>query len=146
MTIHDSGTYVTISTYELYRMGERMIAQRRPRDAARALRVVVDREPGQGSAWELLGQAHFAAAHLERAEDAFRRVIELEPVNGWAHVALARSLERQSRHDEAAGAYRVAASLGQDVPTGSRVGLHDVSADAVDPGPIDVDLSEQLGG
>ena len=69
----------------------RSIDSRFPRDAARVLRKVVEAEPGNSAAWELLGRAHFAAAHLPPAEEAFRRLVELEPTSMWAQTALVRA-------------------------------------------------------
>ena len=136
-------SYDRLDSYEAYRLGELMLGERQPREAARALRVVVERAPDHAAAWELLGRAHFAAAHLERAEEAFRRLVDLEPTSGWAHAALARSLDRQSRSAVAAVLHRLAAALGESVADGSRV-------DLVDPGPddrpLEVDLSDRLGG
>ena len=100
--------------YEAYQLGEELLESRFPRDAARVLRHIVDLMPEQSGAWELLGRAYFAAALLKPAEDAFRRLIELEPTNAWAHTALGLSLDRQSRHDEGAQQHRLADALGGD--------------------------------
>lgn len=97
---------------EAFRLGEELLESRYPRDAVRVLTKVVEAESENAAAWELLGRAHFAAAHLRPAEEAFRRLVELEPTSAWAHTALARSLERQSRHREGAAMHRMAAALG----------------------------------
>jgi Flp pilus assembly protein TadD len=69
--------------------------------AAQILAPVAEREPTNKTVLELLGRAYFHSAQLRRAEATFRRLVELDPVDSWAHVALARSLERQGRDDEA---------------------------------------------
>ncbi|MGH3423855.1 MAG: tetratricopeptide repeat protein [Nocardioidaceae bacterium] len=97
--------------FDLFRTAERLLRAKQPRDAVRALRPVVEAEPDNAAAWELLGRAYFAAALLVPAEDAFRRLVELEPASGWAHVALGRALDRQSRHDEGAVHHKMAAVL-----------------------------------
>ncbi|MBN3585332.1 tetratricopeptide repeat protein, partial [Algoriphagus aestuarii] len=51
---------------------------------------------------ELLGRSYFHSAQLAKAEEVFRKIIELDPCDAWAHIALARTLERQNRADEAA--------------------------------------------
>lgn len=73
-----------------------------PIDAARILEPVAEEYPVNKAVLELLGRAYFHSAQLHRAERTFRTLIELDPCDAWAHIALARSLERQSRHDEAA--------------------------------------------
>ena len=125
-----------LDAYEAFRLGEDLLASRRPRDAVRALRRVLDADPGSASAWELLGRAHFAAAQLRPAEDAFRRLVELEPTSGWAHTALGLSLDRQSRHREGAAMHRLAEALGQSGRDASRVELVDPTTP--DTRPIDV--------
>lgn len=97
--------------YDRFRRGEEMVANRHPRDAIKMLTGVVDEEPNNAAAWELLGRAYFAAALLVPAEKAFRRLVELEPTSGWAHVALGLTLDRQSRHREGAVYHRMAAAL-----------------------------------
>src|SRR5690606_28332200 len=73
--------------------------------AARILAPVAEREPTNRSVLELLGRAYFYSAQLRRAEATFRRLIELDPVDAWAHAALARWLARQGAA-QAAGRHR----------------------------------------
>ena len=83
-----------------------------PTEAARILQAVVDAEPGNQSALEMLARAYFSSAQLSRAEEALSRLVVLAPANGWARRALARTLERLSRPDEAAAHHRMADALG----------------------------------
>lgn len=83
-----------------------------PTQAARILEAVVEVEPLNESALELLARAYFDSAQLGRAEAALGRLVELAPANGWARRALARTLERQSRGAEASPHHRVADALG----------------------------------
>jgi predicted Zn-dependent protease len=85
-----------------------------PVEAARVLEPLVAAEPGNEAALELLARSYFGSAQLQRAEDALRRLVELAPANGWARRALARTLERQSRGDEAAPHHRMADALGAE--------------------------------
>jgi len=115
----------SLSTLEAFRYGEELLDSRFPREAVRVLATVIDVEPGNAAAWELIGRAHFAAAHLEAAENAFRRLVELEPTSAWAHTALGLSLDRQSRHAEGAVFHRLAAAMGSDPRDTMRVQLVD---------------------
>ena len=85
-----------------------------PTEAARILEPVVEAHPDNEAALELLARSYFASAQLRRAEGALRRLVELAPANGWARRALARTLERQSRADEAAPHHRMADALGAE--------------------------------
>lgn len=114
-----------MDVFDAFRTGEDLLESRFPRDAARVLRKVVDAEPGHAAAWELLGRAHFAAAQLSPAEDAFRRLVELEPTSAWAQTALGLSLDRQSRHGEGAVHHRIAAAMGTSSRDATRVDLVD---------------------
>lgn len=115
----------TMDVFDAFRTGEQLLADRYPRDAARVLGKVVEAAPSQAAAWELLGRAHFAAAQLRPAEDAFRRLVELEPTSAWAQTALGLSLDRQSRHREGAIHHRIAAALGASPHDATRVELVD---------------------
>ena len=112
-----------MDSYDAFRKAEELLDSRYPRDAVRVVRRVVEHEPGNAAAWELLGRAHFAAAQLTPAEDAFRRLIELEPTSGWAHTALGLTLDRQSRADEAATMHRLAGAMGESPRDTTRVDL-----------------------
>ena len=88
------------------------LAMGQPTEAARILTRVVDAEPANEAALEMLARAYFGSAQLGRAETALSRLVALAPANGWARRALARTLERQSRADEAAPHHRIADALG----------------------------------
>lgn len=115
----------SMEPYEAFRYAEDLVESRYPREAARVLAPVVEAEPHSAAAWELLGRAHFAAAHLAPAEAAFRRLVELEPTSAWAHTALGLSLDRQSRHREGAVHHRLAAIMGRNDKDATRVELVD---------------------
>ena len=88
------------------------LALGKPAEAARILEPVVAAEPSNQAALELLARAYFGAAQLGRAEEALTRLVDLAPDNAWARRALARTLERQSRPDDAAVHHRIADVLG----------------------------------
>jgi len=102
---------VSESTYEQFQSGRRSFDAGDYLAAARILAPVAEREPTNRSVLELLGRGYFHSAQLRRAEATFRRLIELDPVDAWAHVALARSLERQGREQEAGRHRRLHAAM-----------------------------------
>ncbi|OLT25051.1 hypothetical protein BJF83_05760 [Nocardiopsis sp. CNR-923] len=99
------------STYETFNRARMFMELGDPIYAARTLEPLVEHEPNSRSLLELLGRAYFFSAQLNKAERTFRRIIELDPVDNWAHIALARTLERQSRHEEAATYRRMHAAM-----------------------------------
>jgi predicted Zn-dependent protease len=103
-----------IDLHSEYLRADLMLAVGQPAEAARILLAVVAAEPDNEAAVELLARSYFASAQLARAEEALLRLVELAPANGWARRALARTLERQSRPQEAVPHHRVADALGAD--------------------------------
>jgi Flp pilus assembly protein TadD len=69
------------------------------------------REPDKASIREALGIAYFRIRRWEAAEAEFRKLLELSPVNDYAHYALGRALEKQGRAREANAHYKLASSL-----------------------------------
>ena len=98
--------------YDDFRRAEVFLRGGRPADAAQILEPVVEAAPESTAALELLARALFASAQLHRAEDVFRTLTDRCPDEGYAWAGLARTLERQSRHDEAVVPRRFAAALG----------------------------------
>lgn len=104
-------------SYEEFRRGAMFFEAKDYAGAARILAPVVEHEPTNRSAFELLARAYFHSAQLGRAEAALRRLLDLDPCNGWAYEALARTLERRSRPAEAARYRKIAKALGTE-PSG----------------------------
>jgi len=101
--------------YDEFRRAEVFLEAGRPTEAARILDPVVEAAPDSTAALELQARALFASAQLTRAEAALRALTDRCPDDAWAQAALARTLERQSRPDEAAPHRRLAEALGQAV-------------------------------
>ncbi len=107
MTLHDR-----IDLHSEFLRADLFLAMGQPTEAARILEPIVAAEPANEAALELLARSYFGSAQLGRAEEALNRLVDLAPANGWARRALARTLERQSRHDEARSHHRLADALG----------------------------------
>jgi Flp pilus assembly protein TadD len=82
-----------------------------PAQATVALEKAKRREPEKASIREALGIAYFRIRRWAEAEAEFRAVLELSPVNDYAHYALGRALEKQGKVQEANGHYKLARSL-----------------------------------
>ena len=110
------------STYSLFQQGRRHLKQGMPAQATVALEKAKRRDPGKASIREALGIAYFRIRRWAEAESEFRAVLEISPVNDYAHYALGRALEKQGRVQEANGHYKLARSLRpQDEHYASRV-------------------------
>lgn len=68
-------------------------------------------EEDKGSILEPLGFALFRLHRFQEAGERFRRAIEVEPDNDYAHYCLGLSLIKQGKHKEAAKHFRIAWSL-----------------------------------
>jgi Flp pilus assembly protein TadD len=108
---------MTLTPDELYaefRRAELFMRADQPIEAVRLLEPVVASAPEHTAALELLARALFASAQLVRAEQVLRLLVERRPDDGWARMALARSLERQGKGPEAEVHRKMAEVLGQE--------------------------------
>ena len=99
------------STYSLFQQGRDHLKRGMPAQATVALEKAKRREPEKASIREALGIAYFRIRRWEAAEVEFRKLLELSPVNDYAHYALGRCLEKQGRDREANAHYKLASSL-----------------------------------
>jgi Flp pilus assembly protein TadD len=104
-------------TFELFQQGREHLSKGRAAQATVALEKAKAREPEKASIREALGIAYFRIKRYAEAEAEFRKMLELAPVDDYAHYALGRCLEKLGRQAEANGHYKLASSL--------RPGSHD---------------------
>ena len=97
--------------YDLFQQGKSHLKKGRPAQATVALEKAKRRAPDKASIREALGIAYFRIHRWEEAESEFRAMLELAPVDDYAHYALGRCLEKQGRATEANGHYKLASSL-----------------------------------
>ena len=99
------------TTYSLFQQGRRHLTRGMPAQATVSLEKAKRREPEKASIREALGIAYFRIRRWDEAEAEFRKLLELSPVNDYAHYALGRCLEKQGREREANAHYKLAGSL-----------------------------------
>ena len=99
------------STYSLFRKGKRHLEQGMAAQATVALEKAKAREPEKASIREALGIAYFRIHRYAEAESEFRKMLELAPVDDYAHYALGRCLDKLGKPAEANGHYKLASSL-----------------------------------
>jgi len=98
-------------TFDLFQQGRTHLKRGMAAQATVALEKAKAREPNKASIREALGIAYFRIHRYAEAESEFRKVLELAPVDDYAHYALGRCLEKQGRAREANGHYKLASSL-----------------------------------
>ncbi|MFD3816627.1 tetratricopeptide repeat protein [Streptomyces rubiginosohelvolus] len=87
--------------------------------AARILGGLVEEVPEQVAPRLLLARSYYHSARLGKAEEELRRILELDPVEAYAHLMMGRTLERQGRSADAAPHLRMAEVLTGDFGPGS---------------------------
>ena len=97
--------------FESFRRAEMLIARNRPLDALQALGPVLADHPDHVSVQLLAGRAYLNSAQLRRAEEAFARVVDLDPADHYARFALGKALQRQGRLAEAHAQLKMAAAM-----------------------------------
>jgi Flp pilus assembly protein TadD len=99
------------SAYALLQRGQALTRRRHHAQAATVLERAARIEPGKGSILEPLGRAYHHSGQYERARETFEALLEVDPSGHWAHFALAESLRKLGRLDEARTHLRLAVAL-----------------------------------
>lgn len=87
--------------YDLYQLGRSRLRDGEAAQATVPLERARRLEPEKASIREALGIAYFRITNWHAAELEFRKVLELSPVDEYAHYALGRTLAKQGREAEA---------------------------------------------
>jgi len=97
--------------YDHFQQGKALLKDGMAAQATVALEKAKKLEPAKASIREALGIAYFRITDWPSAEREFRKVLELSPVDDYAHYALGRSLLRQGRSREASTHLKLARFL-----------------------------------
>jgi Flp pilus assembly protein TadD len=97
--------------YDLYQLGRARLREGMAAQATVPLEKARRLEPEKASIREALGIAYFRITDWRAAEREFRKVLELSPVDDYAHYALGRSLLQQGRRVEASRHLKLARCL-----------------------------------
>jgi Flp pilus assembly protein TadD len=100
------------SAYALLQRGQALVRRRHHAQAAIVLERAARIEPGKGSILEPLGRSYHHSGQFDRARETFEALLEVDPSAPWAHFALAESLRKLGRLDEARTHLRLAVALG----------------------------------
>ncbi len=99
---------------EAFRRARDLLEAKSPREALKVLEPALESEPDSVALRSLRGWAYFQGAQLQRAEQEFAELVDLDPTDVWVRYALGRVIERQSRLAEALPHFRLAAAMSGD--------------------------------
>jgi Flp pilus assembly protein TadD len=102
------------NVYEWYQRGLRLLADRNPDAAAVLLARAAEAEPGSRSIREALARAQYDAGRYEEAIASFRRIIDGNPTDDYAHFGLGLAASRSGALDLAAEHLALAVAMRPD--------------------------------
>ncbi len=100
--------------YEWYTRGLRLLKGGSPAAAAEVLEHAATAEPSSRSIREALGRAQFDARRYAAAADSFRRIIEANPTEDYAHFGLGLALSRMGEMETAVEHLTIATAMRPD--------------------------------
>ena len=100
--------------YDLFQRGSALLASKDFQAATIPLAKASKLEPDKASIREALGRAYFHAGRYAAAREEFAAVVEIAPLNDFAHFCLGRACEKTGRRGEARRHLALAVSLRPD--------------------------------
>ncbi|HEU5447940.1 MAG TPA: tetratricopeptide repeat protein, partial [Acidimicrobiia bacterium] len=94
--------------YARFQEGSRLLDSGNAHAAVVALERARELEPEKGSIREALARAYFRSQQVEAARLEFEKVLELDPVNDYAHFGLGMCLLRKGDRAAARGHLKIA--------------------------------------
>jgi Flp pilus assembly protein TadD len=104
------------SAYALFRKGSRFLQDGHPHQAAMYLSRARLIEPEKGSIREALGRALFMSGRMAWARREFTKAVAIDPVNDYAHFALALACERTGQRARAIAHLKLAIAMRPGTP------------------------------
>jgi Flp pilus assembly protein TadD len=102
------------SAYGLLQRSKALLKRRHYAQAAVLLERADRLEPDKGSIVEALARAQYNSGQHDRAEESFRRLLEIDPSAAYGHFGLGQALKQLDRRDEARMHLRLAVALAPD--------------------------------
>ena len=100
--------------YDRFQEGSRLLDSGNTHAAVVALERARDLEPDKGSIREALARAYYRTQRVEAARVEFEKVLELDPVNDYAHFGLGLCLLRLGDRAGALGHLKIATIMRPD--------------------------------
>lgn len=108
---HLSGPRQPEGAYDLFARGMGFLREGHPHQAAMLLGRAKMIEPEKASIREALGRALFMSGRAHSARREFAKVLQIEPVNDYAHFGLALACERTGQRSRAIGHLKLALAM-----------------------------------
>lgn len=99
------------SAYGLLQRAQALLKSRHHAQAAVLLERADRLEPGKGSIIEALARAYYNSGQHPRAEETFRRLVEIDPSAAYGHFGLGQALKHLGRRAEARVHLRLAVAM-----------------------------------
>jgi Flp pilus assembly protein TadD len=100
--------------YTRFQEGSRLLQSGDTHAAIVSLERARELEPDKGSIREALARAYFRTGRIQSAQEEFAKVVELDPVNDYAHFGLGLCLLRTGDRDSARGHLKLATIMRPD--------------------------------
>ena len=100
--------------YTRFQEGSRLLDSGNTHAAVVALERARDLEPEKGSIREALARAYYRSQRVDQARAEFEKVLELDPVNDYAHFGLGMCLLRKGDRAGARGHLKIATIMRPD--------------------------------
>lgn len=97
-----------------YRVAFDLLSRRAPDEALLVIEAALNEDPKVTGLRTLRAWAYFVKVQLRKAESELRSLVEETPDDVWVRFTLGRTLERQSRYDDALPHLRLAAAMSAD--------------------------------
>jgi Flp pilus assembly protein TadD len=94
--------------YTRFQEGSKLLETGNTHAAIVSLERARELEPDKGSIREALARAYFRTGRIHSAQEEFAKVVELDPVNDYAHFGLGLCLLRTGDRDGARGHLKLA--------------------------------------
>jgi tetratricopeptide (TPR) repeat protein len=104
------------TAYGLFQRAKLMLKKRHHAQAAVLLERAARLEPAKGSIVEALARAYYNSGQHDRAAQAFRELLEIDPSAAYGHFGLGQSLKQLGRRDEARVHLRLAVAMSPESP------------------------------
>ena len=102
------------TAYGLLQRAKALLRRRHHAQAAVLLERADRLEPHKGSIVEALARAYYNSGQHDRAEESFRRLLEIDPSTAYGHFGLGQALKQLGRREEARAHLRLAVALAPD--------------------------------
>ena len=99
------------SAYGLFLKGRRFLDDGHPHQAAMYLGRAKLMEPEKASIRETLGRALYQSGRIAPARREFAKVVQIDPVNDYAHFGLALACERTGQRTRAIAHLKLAIAM-----------------------------------